>query len=234
MMTDTVFLGLFFLSCLSHVECTPKAACNETDACQPVTEECVNGVCECQKNHDIELTAGLEILRNPAPACTPDCEDNKLCIDGHCHCDRGRVYVSDRCRSLEGFREFCSSSAFLCDISANLSCSNSTCLCLETHWFDPDTNSCRHKNEFLAEYNVTEYKVHPGIYCRTSDDCITGLHCKNFFCKCPKSCEYKRDKEVCDCGEAEVSVTWPIIVGILLGIIIIWFWVKAVLVTLPD
>lgn len=50
---------------INVAECTPKAACNETDACQPVTEECVNGVCECQKNHDIEITAGLEIL------CTP-------------------------------------------------------------------------------------------------------------------------------------------------------------------
>lgn len=126
-MRYTFFLGLFlFFGCITHIECTPKAACNQTVACQPVTEECVNGVCECQKNHYISFTTNLEILCTPAPACSPDCEENQACIDGHCYCERGRVYVNDRCRLMAGFRKHCSTYAVLCDISANLSCAKST------------------------------------------------------------------------------------------------------------
>nr|XP_027216623.1 uncharacterized protein LOC113809282 [Penaeus vannamei] len=234
-MRYTFFLGLFlFFGCITHIECTPKAACNQTVACQPVTEECVHGVCECQKNHYISFTTNLEILCTPAPACSPDCEENQACIDGHCYCERGRVYVNDRCRLMAGFRKHCSTYAVLCDISANLSCAKSTCMCLETHWFDPETNSCQHKQQYLDANNVTEYKVRPEEYCRTPSDCITGLNCTDFLCKCPESCEFKQDKEVCDCGDAEVSITWPVIVGIFLGIIIVSCWAGAITAILPD
>ncbi|XP_042871277.1 uncharacterized protein LOC122252726 isoform X2 [Penaeus japonicus] len=233
-MMRTAFLILCFLCCLTRIECIPKVACNQTADCQSATEECVDQVCECQDNHYIAYTSDLKVLCKQASRCAPGCQGNQVCFGGHCKCASRMLSINDECRTVSDFKEECSSYTALCDISSNLSCARDTCACIKSHWFNNETGSCKHKLEYLTANNITEYKVRPGVYCRTPGDCITGLNCTDFLCTCPESCEYHQDKEVCDCGDDGVSVVWPTVVGIFLGATIVFCWIGAITATFPE
>ncbi|XP_037775473.1 LOW QUALITY PROTEIN: anti-sigma-I factor RsgI2-like [Penaeus monodon] len=74
---------------------------------------------------------------------------------------------------------------------------------------------------------VAEYRVKPGEYCRDSTDCIQGLECEEFKCRCPINCWYDQRREVCDCGKVE-SEMGPVILGIFLGLFVIIFWCRRI------
>ncbi|ROT66643.1 hypothetical protein C7M84_015338 [Penaeus vannamei] len=75
----------------------------------------------------------------------------------------------------------------------------------------------------MKKYSLSEYRVKPGEYCRESADCIEGLECQGFQCKCPTACRYDQRKEICDCGKAAIQVG-PIYLGVFLGLLVLLFW----------
>ncbi|KAK8395874.1 hypothetical protein O3P69_005767 [Scylla paramamosain] len=63
----------------------------------------------------------------------------------------------------------------------------------------------------------------PGQPCVSASACVVGLVCQNSRCKCPDPCKYVAEQEACDCGPVEVSLAWPIIIGVSVGLVIVAF-----------
>ncbi|CAL4059410.1 unnamed protein product, partial [Meganyctiphanes norvegica] len=112
------------------------------------------------------------------------------------------------------------------------------CICYPGFYGDPETKMCRLKSEYVKANNLSEYKVKPGFFCDSKDDCIEGLICKHNFCKCPDGCVYNATIESCDCGDYydsddywEQSYVWPSIVGSALGLMISICWCGIIIET---
>ncbi|XP_063598913.1 uncharacterized protein LOC134775351 isoform X2 [Penaeus indicus] len=110
----------------------------------------------------------------------------------------------------------------LCDIRKHSTCIRNTCVCTKGYVAN-EHGQCELKDSYLVRMEMSEYRVKPGEYCRDSTNCIEGLVCEGFKCKCPTACTYDQRKEFCDCGDVEEQVG-PIMIGVLLGLNIIFFW----------
>ncbi|XP_042876725.1 uncharacterized protein LOC122256250 [Penaeus japonicus] len=114
----------------------------------------------------------------------------------------------------------------MCDIKKRSICVDNTCVCVKG--YIPNASGvCESKESYASYLKLNEYRVKPGEYCRENTDCIEGLVCNKFKCNCPSDCNYRQRKEVCDCGKVDTEV-WPIIIGVLLGMIVIVFWIWAI------
>ncbi|XP_068224977.1 uncharacterized protein [Palaemon carinicauda] len=90
-------------------------------------------------------------------------------------------------------------------------------------------------DNYVEMYNLSEYRVRPNEYCKKTDHCLEGLECKDYQCQCPSPCTYNKAQEVCDCGGIEKpSVTGPIIVGIILGLLISCSWCYRIYATIEN
>lgn len=215
-------------------KCTLNSDCNNYFG----EERCRDGWCNCSSIQYSESSLAPEcdpLIMLTARFCSSllNCPDHSRCEEGEgCVCDEGYIKVASACkqRVFQEVLQPCYSengTVYICDLSQHSICSGGKCICFDT--FLPNTTSglCEPEKEFLSATNLSEYRVTPGKYCKYDSHCIEGLECRDNLCSCPSSCKYKKEKEICDCGESETPVG-PICVGIFSGILIIGFWITTI------
>ncbi|XP_047476393.1 uncharacterized protein LOC125030394 isoform X2 [Penaeus chinensis] len=214
--------------------------CSSNRDCDPyISEEhCKDGWCHCSsiqynENSLAPECDGLIMLTRRFCSSLLSCPDNSKCEEGTgCVCDEGYIKVDSACkqRVFQEVLQPCYSengTVYICDLSQHSICSGGKCICFDT--FLPNTTSgqCEPEKDFLIANKLDEYRVTPGEYCKYNTHCIEGLECQDNVCSCPSSCTYKKEKEICDCGESDNAVA-PICVGVLSGILIIGFWITTI------
>ncbi|XP_069991434.1 prion-like-(Q/N-rich) domain-bearing protein 25 [Penaeus vannamei] len=193
----------------------------------PGQASCKNNHCTCP---EIEYSESLYPECNwRSQYCirTEYCSKNAQCIDHVCVCDEGYYRMESSCRKgqLQPVMSTCRvtrQALWMCDISKHSLCINDTCVCA-TGYIPTADGSCEPQESYMKKYSLSDYRVKPGEYCRKSANCIEGLECQGFKCRCPVACRYDQRKEICDCGEVE-STNGPIYLGIFLGLLVILFW----------
>ncbi|XP_047485203.1 tenascin-like isoform X3 [Penaeus chinensis] len=184
------------------------AKCTNSLNC-PGDESCVDHHCHCS---DIEYSKSLY------PVCShwrshnlcgslDDCGRNSKCINFQCMCDEGYYRIDSSCRKgqLQPVMGICreeGQAVWLCDVSKHSVCISNICVCSKGYVPTSD-GLCKPQESYMKNYSLSEYHVKPGEYCRDSANCIEGLACEGFKCRCPTTCRYDQRKEVCDCGEVE-------------------------------
>lgn len=215
--------------------CSSDAECKSRSGGEVCGEE---GYCVCRDAEALRYDS-LKLLMPKCDAggsfsskCGGDqqtCPKNAFCnTNNTCVCLDGHVFFMDECipgkssKALELCRKD-DALLFFCDFHDGLVCRGGKCHCFPDFYLNYTNRKCERQSDYLEAHNMTEYRVKPGLYCRKGADCIEGLVCKDFKCACPQQCEYDEEVEVCDCGSS-VSLAGPIIVGGILGLLIIGFW----------
>ncbi|XP_066983995.1 uncharacterized protein [Macrobrachium rosenbergii] len=211
--------------------------------------ECRDGLCQCKKDGEIRYSHNLQ------PSCgglfdvydwiRRDCSDDECPENAECgsikrlyrimcECKEGFISIKRKCKkaSFVNVLEKCyvkGEEAFTCNITEHSVCSDGRCICFENYHPNTTSGKCEPLANYLQSQNLTVYQGRPEEYCRDDSYCITGLVCRSHKCQCPWPCTYKKEEEICDCGAIErPSLVGPITVGIILGIIIMAFWVAMV------
>ncbi|XP_076046030.1 uncharacterized protein LOC143028174 [Oratosquilla oratoria] len=182
-----------------------------------------------------QTTVGLSDSDSSKRCCT--CGSSECCAapGRMCQCEDSfygdYIRASNKCqqvemRSISRYCHFVSAElelVFKCNSSQGLECVKNKCVCESDYYFNFEMDVCEPRSEYVAINNITEYKVKPGVYCETSEDCIDGLFClENNQCACPLACFYLEDRDTCDCGEVKVAA--PVTVGVFGGLLIVAFW----------
>ncbi|XP_037775476.1 uncharacterized protein LOC119572433 [Penaeus monodon] len=157
-----------------------------------------------------------------------NCSKHSTCINYQCVCDEGYYQIDSSCRKVQlqpvmGTCREAGQAVWLCDVNKHSVCINNICVCAKGYVPTSD-GLCEPQELYMKNYGLSEYRVKPGEYCRESADCIEGLECERFKCRCPRNaCRHDQRKDVCDCGKVESQIG-PIILGIFLGLFVILFW----------
>lgn len=204
-----------------------------------LTEEiCTDGFCTCSSNARLHLDEY---------SLVPECDsllhiNTKYCSNGlrkcppnsecqgreGCHCLDGYEFVGLNCLKVvyQKVLERChvqNDQAYACDFNQHSFCGERKCVCFDNFLPNITSGQCEPEVDFVRASNLTRYIALHGEYCKSGSHCIEGLECRNYACACPSPCTYKKELQVCDCGESGSS-TGPLLVGILGGLIIIGFW----------
>lgn len=211
------------------------AVCNKSTDCG-VGVDCIQGTCNCSEiwyaGNSLTPVCRSWLYER---LCTKDneCGEDAKCTSVKCECNAGFYRINASCRRvrLQRLMEPCKINlrgvgTALCDIKKHSLCIENTCVCARGYIAN-EHGQCELKDSYLLRMEMSEYRVRPGEYCRENTDCIEGLECKGFECKCPSGCFYIASKMACDCGEVDSQVA-PIVTGILLGMINIFFWLWAI------
>nr|XP_027226554.1 uncharacterized protein LOC113818560 [Penaeus vannamei] len=199
--------------------------CTYSSGC-PVPEVCTDNHCACS---DIKYSESLYPQCDWVSFCLHNttCWENAQCVDFACVCLKHYYKIESSCRRVSFVRVMSTCRAnehvvYLCDIRKHSVCINNTCVCAKGY-IPTSEGSCEAQEVYMKKYSLSEYRVKPGEYCRESADCIEGLECQGFQCKCPTACRYDQRKEICDCGKAAIQVG-PIYLGVFLGLLVLLFW----------
>ncbi|XP_045125473.1 uncharacterized protein LOC123512877 isoform X2 [Portunus trituberculatus] len=135
-----------------------------------------------------------------------------------------------------GYLDLCCGVSQVC--GANLVCVSCLCRCKKNYIYKMTTKTCE------AQFNATTFTTTtntatkntstgrkgllPGQPCASASACVVGLVCQKSRCKCPDPCVYVAEQEACDCGPVEVSLVWPVIIGVSVGLVIIAFWLSCI------
>ncbi|XP_063598930.1 uncharacterized protein LOC134775371 [Penaeus indicus] len=212
--------------------------CNNTADCR-VEEICMDSLCQCPQ---VVYSKRLYTVCSPIygmDICIFDiyCGSNSKCINRRCMCDEGYYWVGSSCRKVQvqpvkgpcrktSWERWSSQAILLCDDSKHSVCIKDICVC-EEDYVPTSDGLCMPQELYMKNNSLSEYRVKPGEYCRESENCIEGLECEDFKCKCPSNCFYDQRKEVCDCGKVEAEMG-PVFLGIFLGVLIIIFWCRRI------
>ncbi|XP_068249950.1 uncharacterized protein [Palaemon carinicauda] len=178
------------------------------------------------------------------------CGENEYCMERpspftginskqiKCMCNPGFLRINSACReaSHQKVLERCyipeNGTVKSCDVNGNSFCKDGICVCFESYFANVTSGKCEPKGYYMKAHNLDEYRVRPHEYCLKESDCISGLECSNYQCECPQPCKYNETAEICDCGVIEKppapGITWPVIVGVLLGLCIVAFWYRTI------
>ncbi|XP_068250014.1 uncharacterized protein [Palaemon carinicauda] len=193
---------LFGLSSGNKVgnKCTYKSQCTK-DSYGIDETECIDGFCQCKDPELIKYNSKLE------PSC-------------------GGIFSLSYVKVLERCHVTSEGEALSCNYNEHSLCGSGRCICFESFYPNTTSGKCEPMAEYMKLNNLTEYRARPEEYCREDSQCISGLKCQDYKCRCPTPCSYKKEEEICDCGPIEwPSAVAPIIFGIILGLGIMGFWV---------
>ncbi|XP_063846664.1 uncharacterized protein LOC135092232 isoform X2 [Scylla paramamosain] len=134
-----------------------------------------------------------------------------------------------------GYLDLCCGVSQVC--GASLVCVSCLCRCQENYIYKATTKTCETQFTTTTTFNTANTAANttkvsdgllPGQPCVSASACVVGLVCQNSRCKCPDPCKYVAEQEACDCGPVEVSLAWPIIIGVSVGLVIVAFWLSCI------
>ncbi|XP_063614081.1 uncharacterized protein LOC134787264 isoform X1 [Penaeus indicus] len=230
-----IVLPIFVILCADVTNGELGAVCNKVTDCS-MGGYCMQGTCNCSEiwyagNSLTPVCRSWEYER----LCSRDdeCGEDAKCKNVKCECNRGFYRINASCRkvTLQRLLQPCKINLYrtgtaLCDIRKHSTCIRNTCVCTKGYVAN-EHGQCELKDSYLVRMEMSEYRVTTGEYCRDDTDCIEGLECKGFECRCPSGCMYIARRNACDCGEVDTHIA-PIVLGVFLGMVNIAFWYWAI------
>ncbi|XP_047478420.1 uncharacterized protein LOC125031580 [Penaeus chinensis] len=234
----SIIVLIFFAVYISITNGEIATKCKYSTDCR-VEEICINDHCQCPH---------IEYSKRHYSMCSPVneydicrfityCGRNSKCINHRCVCDEGYYWVTSACRKVQvqpvmgpcretSLALWSTQAIWLCDDRKHSVCINKICVCVKGYVPNSD-GLCKPQESYMKNYSLSEYRVKPGEYCRDSANCIEGLECEEFKCRCPTDCSYDQRKEACDCGKVDLEMG-PVLLGGFLGLLVILFWCRRI------
>ncbi|XP_063614082.1 uncharacterized protein LOC134787264 isoform X2 [Penaeus indicus] len=189
-----IVLPIFVILCADVTNGELGAVCNKVTDCS-MGGYCMQGTCNCSEiwyagNSLTPVCRSWEYER----LCSRDdeCGEDAKCKNVKCECNRGFYRINASCRkvTLQRLLQPCKINLYrtgtaLCDIRKHSTCIRNTCVCTKGYVAN-EHGQCELKDSYLVRMEMSEYRVTTGEYCRDDTDCIEGLECKGFECRCPR------------------------------------------------